>query len=430
MFVGFDSQNTSHCFPHYPNWNLWVWGISLIGVQGIVRGSVEIRKHCDATILKPPSLFMRRRKPSIVDLFCGCGGFSQGFIDAGYSVELANDIDTNCADTYISNHDKSRITFIEQDLRQITNKKMLKLISKKVDGVIGGPPCQGFSLAGKRDPTDPRSHLVWEFVRIVKAVKPKFVLMENVTGLKSMDQGNTLERIIRNISDMGYNHNEDQIVLNARDFGVPQNRNRVFLLFLDKGLSVAPTLPTGNVLQEELTVWDAIGDLPQLKAGEGQEIQDYTKEPFSEFQRWARNDSEVLFNHVAMKHTQRIIDRFKDTKSGEGIKDVLDKHPPRVREGRKSHKVFSQNHNRIHKDEISPTIPAGFKINFIHPLLDRSLTAREGARIQSFRDNYNFKGHRTRMSWAKGLEQYEQIGNAVPPLLARAIAEHIKNYCL
>lgn len=365
---------------------------------------------------------------TIIDLFSGCGGLSQGFKDAGFEIVFANDVDENCAMTYRYNHCNhgAKTPFYQGDIRQLDNEALLKLVKRKtVDGVIGGPPCQGFSLAGKRRPNDPRNHLVYEFMRVVELFKPKFFLMENVPGLLSMDEGKTYEKIIAEFGRIGYRINTENNILDSSYFGVPQTRKRLFILGFREDFNKQPTLPS-MVSTKKISVWEAISDLPQIKAGEGEETQKYIKKAITPYEKWARVKSREVHNHVAMKHTGRILNRFSATKSGEGVEDVMHLHPIMRREGRKSHKVFSQNHNRLFPDKPSPTVAAGFKINFIHPYLDRSLTAREGARLQSFRDTFIFFGKRTRMSWEKGLEQYEQIGNAVPPLLAEAVAKHIK----
>lgn len=364
----------------------------------------------------------------IIDLFSGCGGLSQGFKDAGFKIAFANDIDANCAKTYVYNHCNhgGKIPFHQGDIRTIKNEQIKKLIgNKKITGVIGGPPCQGFSIAGKRLPNDPRNHLVYKFMQVVEGFQPDFFLMENVTGLMSMDGGKTIKKLIDEFSKMEYRINVKNMVIDASNFGVPQIRKRVFILGLNPNYQREPTLPKPSK-KKKVSVNQAISDLPPVKAGEGEEEMKYTRKAKTAYQKWARNGGDILYNHVAMKHTDRIIDRFKATEQGQGIKDVASMHPVAVRNGRSSHILFTQNHNRLIGNLPAPTIAAGFKINFIHPILDRSLTAREGARLQSFRDSFRFFGKRTMMSWEEGLEQYEQIGNAVPPLLAQAVAEHIK----
>ena len=181
---------------------------------------------------------------------------------------------------------------------------------------------------------------------------------------------------------------------------------------------------------EQITIQDAIMDLPQLNAGEGTEESVFDREPFTNYQRWARGDCSILHNHVAMRHTFILILVLSHIGLGESVADVSQQFQQRQRGDvtKISGKVYSQNNMRPYPNKPSPTIPASFQSNFIHPFLNRNYTAREGARIQSFPDNYIFFGKRTTMSWEKNLSQYQQIGNAVPPLLAKAIAERLLLY--
>ncbi len=174
----------------------------------------------------------------------------------------------------------------------------------------------------------------------------------------------------------------------------------------------------------------AISDLPPIESGEGSERQEYHSPPQNDYQVWARQKSAGVFNHVAMRHTDRLVERFKVIKAGQSVADVSEEHSalkrgnPKIKSG----KVFGQNNMRVFPGLPSPTVAASFQSNFIHPHLNRNFTAREGARLQSFPDNYIFMGRRTTMSWEKSLSQYQQIGNAVPPLLAKAIAQNLKEY--
>ena len=171
-------------------------------------------------------------------------------------------------------------------------------------------------------------------------------------------------------------------------------------------------------------------DLPQIQACQGDEIQEYPCEPQNEYQRWVRNGSEHVYNHIAMRHTKRLVDRFEQIGFGQSVADVAEEHQQRQRGNAEkvSGKVYSQNNMRPYPDKPSPTIPASFQSNFVHPYINRNYTAREGARLQSFPDTYIFCGKRTTMSWEKNLSQYQQIGNAVPPLLAKGIADSIREY--
>lgn len=365
----------------------------------------------------------------IIDLFSGCGGFSLGFGRAGFKSVLALEIDEWASETFSANHPETDV--ITQDVRQVS---AMALGLSDIDGIIGGPPCQGFSLSGNRDPKDPRNSLFMEFVRFVREFQPKFFVMENVLGLLSMktrEHRPVVEIIAEEFSKSGYRLMN--IVLNAADFGVPQSRQRVFFIGLrsDLPFNVFLLNPVNmNAAHAQVSLWDAISDLPDLAAGEGVEQQHYAAPPRNPYQILMRADSDAIYNHVAMRHTPRIVERFKQISYGQSVKDVSHEHSQRKRGDacRVSGKVFSQNNMRPHPDRPCPTVAASFQSNFIHPYAHRNFTAREGARIQSFPDSYIFKGKRTTMSWEKNLSQYQQIGNAVPPLLAEAIATTMKGY--
>ena len=368
---------------------------------------------------------------NIVDLFAGCGGMSLGFHLAGNKTLLASEKDDWASETYKANHPGTKVS--TGDICRVKDWKG-HVGSKKVDGVIGGPPCQGFSLSGNRDKSDPRNSLFMEFIRCVKELQPKFFVMENVPGLLSMKtaKGQKVSEIIKSeFRAIGYKVEYD--VLNAADFGVPQTRERVFFIgikgdmpYCKAHLFPKPTVPSGK----RVCVIDAISDLPQVGSGEGEESQKYPKSAENKYQAWCRQSSKEVLNHVAMRHTQRIIERFKVIQAGQSVADVSEEHSATKRgdPSMKSGKVFGQNNMRVHANRPSPTVAASFQSNFIHPVLDRNFTAREGARLQSFPDHYVFKGKRTTMSWEKNLSQYQQIGNAVPPLLAKAIAESVMAY--
>ena len=355
----------------------------------------------------------------VIDLFAGCGGLSTGF-------EMA-------AETYRKNHPNTRV--ITEDITKIDNlDDLLGENDIYVEGIIGGPPCQGFSLSGNRDRKDPRNSLFMEFVRFVRHYNPNFFVMENVTGILSMqtkDGRLVKDVILEEFHDAGYN--VETFVLNAAEFGVPQSRIRVFFIGLrdDIEYDFEKIQPKGFLFGEnQVKIEEAIMDLPQIRAREGDEIQDYTCEPQNEYQRWVRNGSKHVYNHIAMKHTKRLIERFDQIGFGQSVADVAEEHQQRQRGNadKVSGKVYSQNNMRPYPDKPSPTIPASFQSNFVHPYINRNYTAREGARLQSFPDTYIFYGKRTTMSWEKNLSQYQQIGNAVPPLLAKGIADTIIEY--
>jgi DNA (cytosine-5)-methyltransferase 1 len=371
---------------------------------------------------------------NIIDLFSGCGGMSLGFRMAEAKIVLANEIDEWAAMTYEKNHSKTNL--LCKDIRKIVDwrKTIQKSLLNKIDGVIGGPPCQGFSLSGNRDASDPRNSLFMDFIRCVKYFEPVFFVMENVKGLLSMKTANkdpVIEIILNEFDKAGYN--SDYSVLNSAWFGVPQLRERVFIVGISKAHNFDKSLlfPAPRLKSKDfISVNKAISDLPRLQSGEGHAIQDYISEPKNLYQRWARKDSNGVLNHISMRHTDRVIERFRIIKPGQSVAHVPMSHSAlkRGNPNVKSGKVFSQNNMRVFGKHPSPTIAASFQSNFIHPILNRNFTAREAARLQSFPDRYVFMGKRTTMSWEKHLSQYQQIGNAVPPLLAQAIAFNLIKY--
>lgn len=369
-----------------------------------------------------------------IDLFSGCGGMTVGFKQAGFNTILASDIDVNCFKTFKKNFPET--PFINEDISKISKKEFKSLIqNKNVDIISGGPPCQGFSLANKnrnKIKDDPRNALFYEFVRVIKIFQPKVFIMENVKGILSMKKGAVINLIQDEFESAGEGYNVDYKLLLSSDYGVPQTRERVIMLGFRKDLKIFPEFPKPINMKKNISVWDAISDLPQINAGEGDEIQEYASKPLNNFQKKMRVSSRNIHNHVAMKHTQRLIDRFKVIKHGQSLANVpkeysaVKRGDPNVKSGI----IFSQNNKRVFPDMPSPTIAASFQSNYIHPYLNRNFTAREGARLQSFPDNFIFEGMRTKMSWEKGLSQYQQIGNAVPPLLSKVIAKQIRKNLL
>lgn len=379
-----------------------------------------------------PKRTYRNDAPTSIDLFSGCGGLTLGFSMAGVRSILASDIDENCAKTFQRNFPET--PFICKDISDITLDDIRNVIgNNKPDIIIGGPPCQGFSLANKnrgKISDDPRNRLFYGFVKFVNWFSPQAFVMENVKGLLSMQNGKVIQTIVDEFSNAGDNgYNVTYKILKASDYGVPQNRERVIIIGFRKDLNIEPRHPDPYELDHHITVDEAIMDLPQIEAGQGCDVQYYRSEPQNNYQRMLRDGSNYVLNHIAMKHTKRLIERFKAIKPGQSLVDVWDSHGS-VKRGapnEKSNIKFSQNNQRLYGDRPAPTIAASFQSNFIHPHLNRNFTAREGARLQSFPDTFVFEGMRTKMSWEKGLSQYQQIGNAVPVLMAKAIAESVIN---
>ncbi|WP_281336728.1 DNA cytosine methyltransferase [Flavobacterium eburneipallidum] len=364
-----------------------------------------------------------------IDLFCGCGGMTLGFKWAGFSSIIASDIDENCGKTINKNFKET--TFILGNISEVDKKNFDAIIkNKEVDIITGGPPCQGFSLANKnrnKVDIDPRNKLFYEYVKFIKWYSPKAFVMENVKGLLSMEKGKVIQTIKEEFENAGIGYNVDYKVLKASDYGVPQARERVILIGFRKDLELFPEFPDKQ--NKIITVDDAILDLPEINAGEGNTVMEYKTNPLNEYQSFMRKNSENVHNHIAMKHTERLIERFKAIQPGKNLLDVWETHGSvkRGNPNEKSEIKFSQNNLRLIGNKPAPTIAASFQSNFIHPYLHRNFTAREGARFQSFPDDFIFEGMRTKMSWEIGLSQYQQIGNAVPPLMAKAVADKIRD---
>lgn len=398
-----------------------------------------------------------KRKLKVLDLFAGAGGFGLGFhlADNNYKVICSLEIDKWAVETLKANNvEKQKI--IQQDIRDFkTREQILSACPSKPDVIIGGPPCQGFSFAGPmKDPKDPRNSLFKNFSQWVDVLQPKVFIMENVRGLLTgkNEKGEKVIEIIKNtFKNIGYTTTVWE--LNAANYGVPQNRKRIFIVGnkLDKEISPPPIthyLPfeksklngKAKKLTQAINVIKAIGDLPKLKAGEGAEEVPFTTKPSSDFQKESRGNIAVLYNHVTMVHTKRVVERYEQILNGLTLEDIAAELQVRKRNGNGeiSESEYNSNHRHLKPNMISYTIPASFYSNFVHPEQPRNITSREAARLQSFPDNYIFKGKRTQISSKllkqlgredeNYLSQYNQIGNAVPPLLAKAVAIRILDF--
>lgn len=345
-------------------------------------------------------------KPTVIDLFAGVGGLSLGFEMKGFDVLLANEYDKSIAEAYKENHKNTKM--IVGDITSLDLNQTFKSYKGKVDVVIGGPPCQGFSQKGQRKTIhDDRNFLFKYYVAVVELVKPKYFVMENVPNLLTAEGGYFLKEIEELFNNMGYSLQYG--VLNASDYGVPQNRRRAVII--GKLDDAAPNLPMPQ--NKMVTIWDAISDLAYLESGEGADEQEYKMPAESEYEELLRKDSSILFNHVATKHSSLALERLALIPPNAG-REVLPKE-------HLTKSIYSGTWTRMRKDEISVTITTRFDTpssgKFTHPFLNRAITVREAARIQSFPDTFKFVGN-------KG-SQMKQVGNAVPPLLAAAIADVI-----
>lgn len=342
-----------------------------------------------------------------IDLFSGAGGLTIALKESGFDVILANEINHRFAETHSYNFPE--IPMIEEDIKELTPSKIHEFIrDKTVDLIVGGPPCQGFSIFGKRrfvntqgyEPkTDPRNYLVYEYIRIVKELKPKFFFMENVKGFTNLDNGLFLEEVKKQFSELGYTKIWWGIVC-AADYGVPQERYRMFMIGNRLGIDFIPPekthYPIGSgQYPEYTTVGDAIMDLV------GKENQ--------------------VANHVPLVHKPIVAARYGYVK--EGCKLNVDDLPPELavatRRDSKTGKVANYSHvyKRLDRKQPSTTMVPGHNAFPIHPTLNRTLTAREAARIQTFPDTHVFFGTRQ--------EQCIQVGNAVPPKMAEPFLKKI-----
>lgn len=391
---------------------------------------------------------MKKEKNEVLDLFAGAGGFSLGFEQMGCHIAGAVEIDKWASETFKFNH--SNATVCTSDISRLSDNEILEtFLGINPTFIIGGPPCQGFSIANRLngDPKDPRNSLFEHFVRFGKIFNSEFMVMENVPNLikaKTKSGERVIDIILSELGNLGYYTYHS--ILSATDFGVPQIRRRLFVIGSKKELQNPFPSPTHTNEKTDLfmqdllqtpTLWDAISDLPKIEAREGSEEMDYITEPQNMLQKSLRNNSKKLFNHKAMNHSKRIVERFRSMVSGQSVSDVPEHLKPYKRNsnGIVSDKVYDQNNRRMFPDKPCHTIPASFYANFVHPYSDRNFTAREGARIQTFPDTFIFKGKSTVVSHKllasegredeKFLCQYAQIGNAVPPILSRAIAKHL-----
>jgi DNA (cytosine-5)-methyltransferase 1 len=352
----------------------------------------------------------KRNKTTFVDMFCGCGGMSAGFKDAGFELLFGIDHDFPSLNTYEHNFGKGKgisIDLFEKNyLKKIESQ--IKQTGYDLDVVVAGPPCQGFSLTGPRNFDDPRNQLYLSVFGVVKKFKPKAFLIENVKGMKTLYGGTVVKEIISRFNKLGYNVSEPTI-LTAADYGVPQIRERLFIVGIRKDLGdFTFPKPTHN-LTTYVTCEAAIGDLPSRELEFGLEKDEYKIKPQTDYQIYIRNGANKLLNHVATKHTELVKSVIKQVPEGMNHKSL----PPGVGDSRK----FNEAWTRYHSKKPSRTIDTGHR-NHFHYKWHRVPTVRENARLQSFKDTFEFVGTRT--------QQNKQVGNAVPPLLAFCLAKQIK----
>lgn len=354
-----------------------------------------------------------------VDLFCGCGGLSVGLQAAGFHILAGLDVEPLYLSSFAHNFPAAQS--LKLDIAATSPQEFMALLGLRpgeLDLLAGGPPCQGFSKNVPRRARcldDPRNRLMKCFLDYCEALAPRLVLMENVAEMKNGFEQSYTEEVLGRLTDAGYRVTHG--VLNAADFGVPQRRRRAFFLASRSGHAPALPQPThgkaghDSELLTHIEVWDAIGDLPSLKHGEGIESGTYENAPISAFQQVMRNGNTCLTNHVARHLRPLQYERLAALEPGQGLKDL----PTHLQ----TKGGYSGAYGRLTKTMVAPTItrwvfhPGSGRWG--HPVDVRTLTIREVARIQSFPDSFEFVG--------SFMQRAGQLGNAVPPLLAQRIAE-------
>ena len=349
------------------------------------------------------------KKPTVLDLFCGCGGLSYGFIQAGFNVVAGVDTDASALKTFHHSHEDS--TPLELD---ISSPGAIKAIDEVFQGeladvIIGGPPCQGFSLTGPRNFNDDRNRLYLSFIKLVSHHRPQAFLIENVPGLATLYKGSIKQEIVKGLSRLGYNVSVE--ILCAADYGVPQMRKRLVFIGVKRHLGKFSFPPKTNTVDNYVTCEDAIGDLPSRETELGDEIDEYVDPPKTAYQQLMRKNASNLYNHVATNHTDKVKNVIALVPEGGNHKDL----PKGIGE----HRKFNEAWTRYHSKRPSRTIDTGHR-NHFHYSLDRVPTIRENARLQSFPDDFVFYGNKT--------QQNRQVGNAVPPLLAYELAKRIREH--
>lgn len=344
----------------------------------------------------------KKTKHTFIDLFSGCGGLSLGFEMAGYKSLLAIDNWQDALSTYTFNRPGAKT--LCADISELNPSDIKKRFGiNDVDVIIGGPPCQGFSVAGKRNVNDTRNHLYKSFVEFVKTFSPEAFVMENVPNILSIGNGVIKDAIVSDFEGLGYKVVHK--VLTASDYGVPQNRRRTIFVGMKNGKEY---IFPDKRQSPKVTSWEALSDLPEHSLADGE---DYASAPKSAYQEFMRAGSRGIYNHDVTEHEQKTKDIIALVPDGGNYKDL----PQDLQQTRKVHIAWT----RMNSQKPSMTIDTGHRHHF-HYLYNRIPTVRESARIQSFPDSFIFKCSKT--------SQYKQVGNAVPPLLAKAIAERLAEH--
>lgn len=349
------------------------------------------------------------KKYNVVDLFAGVGGLSYGFSSLeNFDIIFANEIEKDISIAYKLNH--PNVEMLNCNIVDINEEIITKILgNRKIDLIVGGPPCQSYSTLGKRK-MDGRANLFKEYKRILKILNPLAFVFENVVGILSMDKGRLFTLIKNEFEELGYKLKYK--VLNAVNFGVPQHRERVILVGFKNVNNFEYPQPThGEYLKPYVTLEEAIGDLPSIKSG--QSATKYNFEPNNDFLKFVRANSNNLTEHNAPKNGEHLIKIMEALKDGESKDDLPENLRPKT--------GYKNTYAKLWWKKPATTITRNFACpsssRCIHPRDSRAMTIREGARLQSFPDDYIFYG-------SDSMKRLE-IGNAVPPLLSKAIAKQI-----
>ncbi len=351
---------------------------------------------------------------NVIDLFCGCGGISEGFRLAGFKIIAGIDLNQDSLKTYAQNFPKARA--ICEDLLNFNDKRIKKEFGKdNIEVIVGGPPCQGFSNANRwqKENADPRNKLFYEYLRFVKILTPKIIVIENVRGILTKDKGYAKDRIFNLITKLGYVVTCK--VLNASEFGVPQNRHRAFFIAIRNDIA-NDSFDFEKIKQlDKVNVFDAIGELYAFEKSK-EETHKVTSKPNTNFRKYLRAKNNLVTSHKIVYPASVTQDKIKHVPQGGNWENIPKELFKNTRNNR-----HSSAYKRLKETDQSVTIDTGnAHSNYFHPKFHRIPTIREAARIQSFKDEFIFLGNRS--------SQYKQIGNAVPPLLVKAIALEIKRH--
>lgn len=363
-----------------------------------------------------------------IDLFCGAGGLSAGLEMAGFRVLAGVDLFEAAGETFEATHPHA--TFIGKPIEEVTIEELMDVTGLRrgeLTILAGGPPCQAYSVYNhQRGMHDSRATLFREYLRIVDGLQPEWIVMENVMGIYSIAGGAAVRAIKDELNALGYNVQEK--VLKAEEYGVPQERRRVVFIGNRVGEPVRHPEPThGDGLLPYTSIHEAIGDLVSLKNGQDLGTVPYAAEPKGSFQQFVRGNRTEVNNHSAPKLGKLNVERLAHIQPGGSWRDIpFDLLPAGMKRAKRSD--HTKRYGRMTWEGLSCTVLTKCDIHwgaYIHPEQDRAISVREAARLQSFPDGFEFAGSRT--------DQYIQVGNAVPPLLGRAIgltiSEIIQDSC-